>query len=50
VAFSKDGKRAYVTNGIGDTVTVINVKTGTVQGDPISVGDFPRRGGVQPGQ
>jgi len=43
VAFSVDGKIAsFVTNFGDDTVSVINVKTATVQGDPIVVGDQPR--------
>ncbi len=41
VAFTPDGKTAYVANHNDDTVSVINVKTGTVQGTPIAVGDGP---------
>ena len=42
VAFTPNGKTAYVTNWDDDTVSVINVKTATVEGDPIVVGDHPR--------
>ena len=41
VAFNKDGKTAYVANSGDNTLSVINVKTGTVRGAPISVGDNP---------
>ena len=41
VAVSPNGRKAYVTNLSDGTVSVINVKTGTVQGDPIDVGDAP---------
>ena len=41
VAVSPNGRKAYVTNLSDGTVSVINVKTGTVQGDPITVGDYP---------
>jgi YVTN family beta-propeller protein len=40
VAFSPNGKTAYVANSGADTVSVINVKTGTVQGH-LFVGDGP---------
>jgi len=41
VAFHNDGKTAYVTNAGDDSISVIDVKTGTVQGAPIVVGDIP---------
>ncbi|CAB4581835.1 unannotated protein [freshwater metagenome] len=41
VAFTPDGKTAYVVNQGDVSVSAINVKTGTVQGAPINVGDFP---------
>ena len=40
VAFSPNGKKAYVANIFDDTVSVITVKTGAVT-DTISVGDGP---------
>jgi YVTN family beta-propeller protein len=41
VAFSQDGSRAYVTNALDDTVSIIHVATGNVVGT-IAVGDHPR--------
>jgi YVTN family beta-propeller protein len=41
VAFSKDGKTAYVANSGDNTLSVIDVKTGTVRGGSIGVGDNP---------
>jgi YVTN family beta-propeller protein len=40
VAFSPNGKKAYVTNAGDNTVSVINVKTGE-ETDTINVGDNP---------
>jgi YVTN family beta-propeller protein len=36
VAFTPNGKTAYVTNSSDNTVSVINVKTGSVTGSPIT--------------
>ena len=47
VAVSPDGTRAYVTNNINDTVSVIDTATNTVTAT-IPVGDHPVRGGGQP--
>ena len=41
MAFSLDGATAYVTNGDGGTVSVIDTATNTVT-TTITVGDFPR--------
>ena len=41
VAFSPNGKQAYVANCDDDTVSVITVATGEVAADPITVGDEP---------
>jgi YVTN family beta-propeller protein len=41
VAFSPNGKKAYVTNYLDDTVSVITVATGAVAADPITVGNGP---------
>jgi YVTN family beta-propeller protein len=40
VAFSPNGKKAYVTNYDDDTVSVITVATGAVS-EPITVGNIP---------
>ena len=40
VAFSPNGKKAYVTNRFDDTVSVITVATGNVT-DTVGVGDSP---------
>jgi YVTN family beta-propeller protein len=40
VAFSPNGKKAYVANYLGSTVSVITVKTGE-ETDTIDVGDIP---------
>lgn len=36
VAFTPNGKTAYVTNSAGDSVSVIDVKTSSVKGSPIT--------------
>ncbi|EEN88790.1 hypothetical protein RHOER0001_4887, partial [Rhodococcus erythropolis SK121] len=41
VAISPDGGRAYVTNQLSDAVSVIDVATNSVVGDPIAVGSNP---------
>ena len=40
VAITPDGKHAYVTNELGDTVSVITTATGVVSA-PITVGKGP---------
>ncbi|MFC9769477.1 hypothetical protein [Rhodococcus jostii] len=37
MAITPDGTRAYVTNGLGDSVSVIDTATNAVIGDPIPV-------------
>jgi YVTN family beta-propeller protein len=41
VAFSPNGKKAYVANANDGTVSVITVATGAVAADTIDVGDGP---------
>ncbi|EEN86133.1 putative Ig domain protein, partial [Rhodococcus erythropolis SK121] len=41
VAFTPDGSRAYVTSQDASTVSVIDVATNAVVGDPIAVGTNP---------
>ncbi|MSX39446.1 MAG: beta-propeller fold lactonase family protein, partial [Actinobacteria bacterium] len=47
VAFSPNGKTAYVTNAGGDTVSVITVSTGDVT-DTISGVDYPYSVAISP--
>jgi YVTN family beta-propeller protein len=47
VAFSPNGKRAYVANLSDDTVSVITVATGDVV-DTITVGDGPSSAAFSP--
>jgi YVTN family beta-propeller protein len=44
VAISRDGKRAYVNNEVGISVTAINLETNTVITRDIPTGDPPRPG------
>ncbi|OBA96652.1 hypothetical protein A5662_17385 [Mycobacteriaceae bacterium 1482268.1] len=48
VAISPDGKYAYVTDQVDDTVTVIDTKTNKIVGTPISVGRDPYPIAVSP--
>jgi YVTN family beta-propeller protein len=41
VAFTPDGKTAFVTGGVSGTVSTIDVKTRTKHLTDISVGSFP---------
>jgi len=48
VAFSPNGKRAYVTSWADDTVSVINVKAGNRgRANRYAVGDHPEISGIQ---
>jgi YVTN family beta-propeller protein len=48
VAVSPDGTKAYVTNQIDGTVSVINTTTDALIGGPITVGNTPRGVAVTP--
>ena len=41
IAITPDGTKAYVTNAIDDTVSVIDTATNAVVGSAIPVGDLP---------
>ena len=47
VAFTPNGKRAYVTNELGGTVSMITTATGAVL-PPITVGKIPRAVAICP--
>ncbi len=48
MAVTPDGTRAYVTNNVGGTVSVIDTATNTVIDGPIDVGGLPLTVAVSP--